>query len=521
MFSEFFIKRPIFATVISLIIVLAGLVSIKVLPVEQYPNIVPPEIQISATYPGATAEVLADTVAAPIEQELNGVNNMIYMYSTATSSGYLTIGVVFEIGTDPDQATIDVNNKVQIAMAKLPSEVTKQGVTVEQKSNSILQVVTMQSDNKQYDTVYVSNYALLNVLDEIKRIPGVGSASLFASQDYSMRIWISPDKLSDYNMTPLDVTTAIQEQNSQFAAGRFGQEPIGEYLPYTYSVNTKGRLVNEEEFGNIILKSDSSGATLRLKDVARIELGAQDYSVSSQQNNKSAVAFAIYLQSGANALETSNAVKAKMAELAKKFPDGITYSIPYDTTLFVNISIEEVIHTFFEAVVLVILVVYLFLQNWRATLIPILAVPVSIIGAFAGMYVLGFSINLLTLFGLILAIGIVVDDAIIVLENVERLMTEEKLSPKEAAFKAMKEVSGPVVAVALVLSSVFLPIAFLGGMTGMMYRQFAVTIAISVLISAFVALSLTSALCALLIRKTGGKKEPPAFFRAFNRGLKK
>lgn len=521
MFSEFFIKRPIFATVISLIIVLAGLVSIKVLPVEQYPNIVPPEIQISATYPGATAEVLADTVAAPIEQELNGVNNMIYMYSTATSSGYLTIGVVFEIGTDPDQATIDVNNKVQIAMAKLPSEVTKQGVTVEQKSNSILQVVTMQSDNKQYDTVYVSNYALLNVLDEIKRIPGVGSASLFASQDYSMRIWISPDKLSDYNMTPLDVTTAIQEQNSQFAAGRFGQEPIGEYLPYTYSVNTKGRLVNEEEFGNIILKSDSSGATLRLKDVARIELGAQDYSVSSQQNNKSAVAFAIYLQSGANALETSNAVKAKMAELAKKFPDGITYSIPYDTTLFVNISIEEVIHTFFEAVVLVILVVYLFLQNWRATLIPILAVPVSIIGAFAGMYVLGFSINLLTLFGLILAIGIVVDDAIIVLENVERLMTEEKLSPKEAAFKAMKEVSGPVVAVALVLSSVFLPIAFLGGMTGMMYRQFAVTIAISVLISAFVALSLTPALCALLIKKTGGKKEPPAFFRAFNRGFEK
>lgn len=521
MFSEFFIKRPIFATVISLIIVLAGLVSIKVLPVEQYPNIVPPEIQISATYPGATAEVLADTVAAPIEQELNGVNSMIYMYSTATSSGYLTIGVVFEIGTDPDQATIDVNNKVQIAMAKLPSEVTKQGVTVEQKSNSILQVVTMQSDNKQYDTVYVSNYALLNVLDEIKRIPGVGSASLFASQDYSMRIWISPDKLSDYNMTPLDVTTAIQEQNSQFAAGRFGQEPIGEYLPYTYSVNTKGRLVNEEEFGNIILKSDSSGATLRLKDVARIELGAQDYSVSSQQNNKSAVAFAIYLQSGANALETSNAVKAKMAELAKKFPDGITYSIPYDTTLFVNISIEEVIHTFFEAVVLVILVVYLFLQNWRATLIPILAVPVSIIGAFAGMYVLGFSINLLTLFGLILAIGIVVDDAIIVLENVERLMTEEKLSPKEAAFKAMKEVSGPVVAVALVLSSVFLPIAFLGGMTGMMYRQFAVTIAISVLISAFVALSLTPALCALLIRKTGGKKEPPAFFRAFNRGFEK
>lgn len=519
MFSEFFIKRPIFATVVSLIIVLAGLVSMTVLPIEQYPNIVPPEIQISATYPGATAEVLANTVAAPIEQELNGVNNMIYMYSTATSSGYLTIGVVFDIGTDPDQATIDVNNKVQAATAKLPPEVTKQGVTVEQKSNSILQVITMKSNNPQYDTVYVSNYALLNVLDEIKRIKGVGSASLFASQDYSMRIWLSPDKLSDFNMTPQDVVAAIQEQNSQFAAGRFGQEPMNEYLPYTYSVNTKGRLVNEEEFGNIILKSDSNGATLKLKDVARIELGAQDYSVSAQQNNEKAVAFAVYLQSGANALETAQAIKTKMAELSKKFPQGITYSIPYDTTVFVNISIEEVVHTFFEAVLLVILVVYLFLQNWRATLIPILAVPVSIIGAFAGMYVLGFSINLLTLFGLILAIGIVVDDAIIVLENVERLMSEEKLSPKEAAYKAMREVSGPVVAVALVLSSVFLPIAFLGGMTGMMYRQFAVTIAVSVLISAFVALSLTPALCAILIKPEHGTRKPSKFFQMFNSGF--
>jgi len=521
MFSEFFIKRPVFATVASLVIILAGLVSIKVLPVEQYPNIVPPEIQISAVYPGATAEVLADTVAAPIEQELNGVKNMIYMYSNATSSGYLTIGVVFEIGTDTAQATIDVNNKVQAAMNKLPSEVTKQGVTVEEKSNSILSVVTMSSSNPQYDTVFVSNYALLNVLDEIKRIPGVGSASLFATQDYSMRIWLSPDKLSDYNMTPQDVTAAIQEQNSQFAAGQFGQEPMSEYLPYTYSVNTKGRLVTAEEFGDIILKSSSNGATLRLKDVARIELGAQDYSVSSQRNGTPAVAFAIYLQSGANALETSAAVKAKLEELSKKFPDGISYTIPYDTTIFVDISINEVVHTFFEAVVLVILVVYFFLQNWRATLIPILAVPVSIIGAFAGMYAMGFSINLLTLFGLILAIGIVVDDAIIVLENIERIMTEEKLSPKDAAFKAMKEVSGPVVAVALVLSSVFLPIAFLGGMTGVMYRQFAVTIAISVLISAFVALSLTPALCAMLIKRQSRKKEKLAFFQAFNRGFDK
>lgn len=521
MFSKFFIERPIFATVISLIIVLAGLVSMKVLPIEQYPNIVPTEIQISAVYPGATAEVLADTVAAPIEQELNGVKDMIYMYSNATSSGYLTIGVVFDIGTDPDQATIDVNNKVQAATSKLPSEVTKQGVTVEQKSNSILQVVTMRSTSSRYDTVYVSNYALLNVIDEIKRIKGVGSASLFASQDYSMRIWLSPDKLADYNLTPQDVISAIQEQNSQFAAGQFGQEPMDEAVPFTYSVNTKGRLVDEKEFGNIILTSDAQGGMLRLKDVARIELGAQDYSVSSTFNGEPLVAFAVYLQPGANALETANLVKAKMAELSKNFPEGITYEIPYDTTLFVNVSINEVIHTFFEAVLLVIVVVYLFLQNMRATLIPILAVPVSIIGAFAGMYVLGFSINLLTLFGLILAIGIVVDDAIIVLENVERLMSEEKLSPKEAAIKAMKEVSGPVVAVALVLSSVFLPIAFLGGMTGVMYKQFSVTIAVSVLISALVALTLTPALCALIIKPNREHKEPKGIFKWFNDGFQK
>ena len=516
MFSKFFIDRPIFASVISLVIVLAGLVSMGVLPVEQYPNIVPTEIQISVRYPGATAEVLADTVAAPIEQEINGVKNMIYMYSNATSSGYLTIGVVFDIGTDPDQATIDVNNKVQAATSKLPSEVTKQGVTVEQKSNSILQVITMRSTSDRYKTVYVSNYALLNVLDEIKRIKGVGSASLFASQDYSMRIWLSPDKLADYNMTPQDVISAIQEQNSQFAAGQFGQEPMDESVAFTYSVNTKGRLVDEKEFGNIILRSDDKGGMLRLKDVARIELGAQDYSVSSTFNGEPSVAFAVYLQPGANALETAGLVKAKMAELSKNFPQGITYEIPYDTTLFVNVSIDEVIHTFFEAVLLVIVVVYLFLQNMRATLIPILAVPVSIIGAFAGMYVLGFSINLLTLFGLILAIGIVVDDAIIVLENVERLMTEEKLSPKEAAIKAMKEVSGPVVAVALVLSSVFLPIAFLGGMTGVMYKQFSVTIAVSVLISALVALTLTPALCALIIKPEHAHREPSGFFKWFN-----
>ncbi len=519
MFSKFFIERPIFATVISLIIVLAGLVSIKVLPIEQYPNIVPTEIQITATYPGATAEVLADTVAAPIEQEVNGVKNMIYMYSTASSQGYLTIGVVFDIGTDPDQATIDVNNKVQMATPKLPSEVTKQGVTVQEKSNSILQVVTMRSTSKLYDTVYVSNYALLNVLDELKRIKGVSDASLFASQDYSMRIWLSPDKLADYDLTPQDVIAAIQEQNSQFAAGQFGQEPMDEYVAYTYTANTKGRLVDEKEFGDIILRTDEKAGILRLRDVARIELGAQDYGVSSKFNGEDAVAFAIYLQSNANALETAEAVKNKLEELSKRFPDGIVYDIPYDTTVFVKESINEVVHTFAEAIILVVLVVYIFLQNMRATLIPVLAVPVSIIGAFAGMYALGFSINLLTLFGLILAIGIVVDDAIIVLENVERIMDEEGLSPKEAAIKSMQEVSGPVVAVALVLASVFIPIAFLGGMTGVMYKQFSVTIAVSVLISALVALTLTPSLCALIIKRRASKaqeKQKWAFFRWFD-----
>jgi len=515
MFSKFFIDRPIFATVVSLLILLSGIVSIKVLPVEQYPDIVAPEIQVSAVYPGATAEVLADTVAAPLEQAINGVENMIYMYSSATSSGYLTIGVVFDIGTNPEQATIDVNNKIQTATSQLPAEVTKQGVTVQQKSNNILMIVTLQSKSAQYDTIYVSNYTLLNVIDEIKRIKGVGDASLFAAQDYSMRIWISPDKLADLNMTSADVIAALQEQNSQFAAGQFGQQPIDEYEPYTYSVNTKGRLIDKEEFGNIILRTAPDGtAIVRLKDVARIELGAKDYSVTAQYNGKDTVAFPVYLQSGANALEVSNEVKATMERLSKSFPEGISYSIPYDTTIFVRTSINEVLHTFIEAVFLVILVVYLFLQNFRATLIPILAVPVSIIGAFTGMYVLGFSINLLTLFGLILAIGIVVDDAIIVLENIERLMKSEHLSPREAAIKAMQEVSGPVVAVALVLSSVFLPIAFLGGMTGVMYRQFAVTIAISVIISAFVALSLTPSLCALLIKEN--HKKPAKFFQKFN-----
>ena len=517
MISRFFIARPVFSSVLSLVILLAGLVSMRSLPVAQYPDIVPPEVVVSATYPGANAQTISETVAAPLEQEINGVERMIYMRSTSTSSGSMSLSVSFEIGTDPDQATIDVNNRVAAAEARLPEEVRRQGVTVEKRSSSILQVVTMFSTGDRYGPIFVSNYALLNVIDELKRVPGVGDASLFGAKDYAMRIWLRPDKLAQYDLTPQDVAEAIREQNAQFAAGQFNQEPMPGEQAFTYSVSTQGRMVEPAEFEEIILRADAEGGTLRLGDVARVELGAQDYAFTATYNGEPTVPIGIYLQPGANALDTAAAVAEKMQELATRFPDGIAYNIPFDTTRFVEVSIEEVLHTFVEAVVLVVLVVFLFLQNVRATIIPVLAIPVSIVGTFAGMYLLGFSINLLTLFGLVLAIGIVVDDAIIVIENAERVMREEGLAPREAAFKAMEEVAGPVVAIVFVLSAVFVPVAFLGGLTGEMYKQFAVTIAISVIISGIVALTLTPALCALLLKPTHGR--PWAPFRWFNAGF--
>jgi multidrug efflux pump len=517
MISRFFIDRPIFASVLSIIIVLVGLVAMRALPIAQYPQIVPPEVVVSATYPGASAQTIAETVAAPLEQQINGVENMIYMRSTSTGSGTMSVSVSFEIGTDPDQATINVNNRVQRATALLPEEVRRQGVTVSQRSSSILQVLTMSSPDRRYDTIYISNYALVNVIDELRRTPGVGDASLFGASDYSMRIWLSPDKVAQYNLTPSDIAAAIREQNAQFAAGRFGEEPIAGAQAFTYSVTTPGRLADPREFENIILRSDANGAALRLKDVARVELGSQNYSTVATLNGAPAVPIGVYLQAGANALDVAENVRATMERLSARFPEGIRYDVPFNTTRFIEVSVEEVIHTFIEAIVLVVLVVFLFLQNVRATIIPVLAVPVSIIGTFGGMYLLGFSINLFTLFGLILAIGIVVDDAIVVLENVERIMSSEGKNPRDAAIQAMEEVSGPVIAIVLVLCAVFVPVSFLGGLAGELYRQFAVTIAVSVVISGIVALTLTPALCAALLRP--GHREPIAPFRWFNRAF--
>jgi multidrug efflux pump len=515
--SKFFIDRPVFATVLSVVIVLAGLVAMRALPIAQYPEIVPPEVVVSAAYPGANAQTIAETVAAPLEQQINGVEDMIYMRSTSTGSGTLSISISFQIGTDPDQATINVNNRVQRATALLPEEVRRQGVTVAKRSSSILQVLSMYAPEGRYDTIFISNYALINVIDELRRTPGVGDASLFGASDYSMRIWLSPDKVAQYRLTPSDIAAAIREQNAQFAAGRFGEEPMAGSQAFTYSVTTPGRLADPREFENIILRSDPNGAALRLKDVARVELGSQNYSTVATLNGSPAVPIGVYLQPGANALEVAENVQATMERLSQRFPDGLRYAIPFNTTRFIEVSVEEVVRTFVEAIVLVILVVFLFLQNVRATIIPVLAVPVSIIGTFAGMYLLGFSINLFTLFGLILAIGIVVDDAIVVLENVERIMASEGKSPREAAIQAMQEVSGPVVAIVLVLCAVFVPVSFLGGLAGELYRQFAVTIAVSVVISGIVALTLTPALCSLLLKQ--GHREPRLPFRLFNRAF--
>lgn len=500
MFSKFFINRPVLAMVMSIIIVIAGGLSIFSLAVEEYPQVTPLEVVVQATYPGASAEVISSSVASVLENSINGVEGMIYMQSSSTSSGSLNINIYFTNETDPDQATINVNNRVQAVLSSLPQEVQRQGVTVDKRSSTILAVYSLFSDSPAHDRIFIANYAAINILKELKRVPGVGDAALFSRQEYSMRIWLSPDKLTKYNLTPAEVIALVQEQNSQFAAGFFGQEPVRKDLDFTYTVTTQGRFTTPQEFENILIRTNSDGSSLRLKDLARVELGAEDYSVNAFYNGRPAVAFGLFLQPGANALNVAEGVAKKLEELSQTFPEGLQYAIPYDTTSFVDVSIKEVIKTFIEAIILVVIVIYFFLQNFRATIIPVLAVPVSIIGTFAGMYMLGFSINLLTLFGLILAIGIVVDDAIIVIENVERLIHEEKLSVKDATMKAMDEIASPVIAIVLVLSAVFIPVAFIGGFSGEIYKQFAITIVISVVISGFVALTLTPALCVSILK---------------------
>ena len=493
---------------------IAGLAAIRVLPIAQYPEIAPPVVTVRAIYPGASAQVLEQTVAAPLENQINGVEHMLYMSSTSAASGVVEIQVTFEIGTDVDKAALNVNNRVKQAEPRLPLEVRRQGVTVEKGSSSFLQVLAFTSPDGSRDDLFISNYVTLNVLDALKRIPGTTNVQIFGAKDYAMRIWVRPDRLTQLKLTPTDLIQALNEQNAQFAAGKIGQSPAGGPQELVYTITTKGRLSEPREFENIVIRANADGSMLRLKDVARVELGSKDYEFIGRVNGKTATLVGIFLQPNANALATAERVGVVMKELSQRFPKGFEHSVVYDTTRFVKVSIREVVITLLEAMALVFLVVFVFLQNWRATLIPFAAVPVSLIGTFAGLLALGYSINTLTLFGMVLAIGIVVDDAIVVLENIERIMHEQHLDAREAAIRAMHEVTSPIIAIVLTLCAVFVPIAFLGGLTGELYRQFAVTISIAVVISGLVALTLTPSLCVLILKRE--HKAPGRFFRWFN-----
>lgn len=516
MISSFFIDRPIFACVLSIIITLAGLFALKALPIEQYPNITPPQIQVSANYAGADASTTAGSVAAPLEQQINGVDHMIYMYSQNSSTGDMILSVFFDIGTNVDMAQVNVQNRVSMAMPQLPLQVLYQGISLKKQTPNILLLVAVESPDARYDNVFISNYTQINVVNEMLRIPGVSNAVIINARNYAMRIWLRPDRLAQLRLTADDVVQAIQEQNQDFTAGMLGMPPMTTLVPLTVPMTGLGRLDDPKEYENIILRANEDGSVIQIKDVGYVELGAQSYEVDGRLDGRQALMIAVYQEFGFNALDVAGQVKKMMEKVSKNFPSGLVYSIPYDTTDFIIQSITEVVKTIFEAALLVSLVVLIFLQNWRATLVPVIAMVVSIIGTFAGMHVLGFSLNTLTLFGLVLAIGIVVDDAIVVIENVERNIREFNMNPRQAAHQAMKEVSGPVVAIVFVLCAVFIPVAFLGGIAGQLYKQFAITISVSVVISGFVALTLSPALAALLLKPHTSTSR---FANGFNRGF--
>jgi len=514
MFSKFFINRPIFATVLSILIILAGLIAIKILPIKEYPGVTPPQINVTATYPGADAKTLSNTVATVLENAINGVDNMMYITSTASPSGTLSLSVIFEVGTDVSQAKVDVNNSVQLALSSLPTEVQRQGISVKERSPDMLKVFAFTSKDQKDDATFISNYITVNVVDDLKRIKGVGEARIFGAKDYAIRIWVDPAKLSFYGLTSNDIDAAISSQNNQYSTGRVGSEPINEITPFTYTITTEGRLKNIEAFNNIIIRSNDDGSTLRLSDVAEVKLGTDNIYTQAKLSTKPMIPVGIFLSPGANALEVSAELDKVMLEVSKKFPENLEYDVPYDATLFVEQSIKEVVKTLIEAIVFVVILIYLFLGNIRATIIPVLAIPVSVIGTFAGLYIAGFSINLLTLFGMILAIGLVVDDAIIVIENVERNLRTKGLNVKDATIEAMRELTTPLIAIILVLSAVFIPAALSAGFTGVMYKQFAITIIMAVVISGFVALTLTPALCAVFLKEH--EPEPYYPIKRFN-----
>ena len=518
MFTHFFIDRPILSAVLSILIVLAGAMSMMVSPIEQYPDMAPPQVTIDAIYPGATAEVIANNVAAPIETQLNGIDNLLYYYSTSSSSGNAQIVVVFKPGSNPDINQVNVQNKLSQAMPQLPQVVTQQGLVVDKKSPSIMMVVSVYSPDNRYDAAYIDNYSNLYVLEELKRIPGANRSSVFGSPDIAMRVWVRPDRMAQLGISVQEVMSAIQSQNQAFGIGQLGAQPSKPGVEQQFVVTAQGLLSKPEEFEDIIVRTAKQGAAIvRIRDIGRVELAKRDYSMSSRMNGKTATTIGVYQQPGANAVETSKQVRKRLEELKVKFPTGLDYKIVLDTSQFTLYSIDKVVHTFFEAVVLVVLVVFVFLQSLRATVIPILAVPVSIVGTFMGMHLLGFSINMLTMFGMILAIGLVVDDAIVVVENVEVNITKHKLAPLEAAKQAMTEIAGALISIVLVLLAVFLPVAFLGGVTGTLYKQFAITIAISMVISGIMALTLSPALAAIIIKAHHGEKN--RLFRAFDSGF--